>query len=109
MHMHDGLGFRPRPEDIHMHPPFSRGQIVPAIIALKVHFNDMSGLHLVINNSRSGNEKSFIATHADVAGGSLVDSVRIHFQAGLYDLAAQVEMLQLFHFISSCEGLTSRR
>ena len=67
------------------------------------------GLHLVIDNSRGGNEKPLFATHADVAGGSLVNSVRVHFQAGLYDLAAQVEMLQLFHFISSCEGLTSRR
>ena len=68
----------------------------------------MGGFHFLIDNARCGDEETLIRANAHIAGGSLVDPLCIHLQAGLYDLAAQIEILQLFHTDSNCEGLTSR-
>ena len=58
MRMDDRTGLRPRLEDVVMHAPFGRGQIVAAIAAIEIHLDDMLALHLVIGNPRGSDQEA---------------------------------------------------
>src|SRR5688500_9746772 len=97
MHMNDGLCLRPRAVDIHVHAPLGRWQVIAAIAAVEVHFDDVLRPHGCIGNTRGGDKKPFVDPCTDIAGGALVNTLAVHPQASGDNLSSGLEVFELRH------------
>ena len=97
MGVDDGLRLAAVLENVHVHAPFGRWQVIAAITAIEIHLDDVLGLHLVIGNARGGDQEAVIGPYADISRGALVDAFGVHLETGLDHLPAQIEKLQLRH------------
>jgi len=85
MGVDDGIDVIPVVDDVQMKPPFRRRHQITLIGAVRMHEDDVTGLHRLIRTPRRRDQHTAFHPRGNVTRGALIDAGFVHFQTGIDD------------------------